>query len=299
MLMGANIPGTIKVQVIRKWLEGKSRDKIVEEVGISAGTVSSILKENRHNDPPFNTMREVAVKLSRQGESMESFAHLLRCRQILRKIEGLEVNTKSAEDGEEDYKQPHTKQQEVAKGEEKIESLIVALEVHCFKAGLPINEFIDLVDDISSAADRLGVTLENLPSYVRGLEDDTHRLRKEVQQINLQKQQALLDSHTTKELLEEFEQNRPLFARNQELKEKINTTTLEIERLRTELERRRVSNVIDEYEMAISEDELEEASRELGVNLDPDKLHAILMEVYHQPSKYTDMIAQRMRRQTQ
>jgi hypothetical protein len=295
--MGANIPSTIKVQVIRKWLEGKSRDKIVEEVGIAAGTVSNILTESRQNDPPFDLMREMAVKLSRQGESVESFAHLLRCRQILRKIEG--VNTEAAEDGEEDYKQPHIQQQEVAKGEEKIESLIVALEVHCFKAGLPINEFIGLVDDISSTADRLGVTLENLPSYVRGLEDDTYRLRKEVQEINLQKQQALIDNHATVKLLKEFELNRPLFARNQELKEKLNTMTLEIKRLRTELERKRISNVIDEYEMAISEDELEEANRELAINLNPDKLSEIAMEVYYHPSKYPDIITQVMRRQTQ
>lgn len=297
--MGAKIPSTIKVQVIRKWLEGKSRNKIVEEVGIAAGTVSSILKESRQNDPPFDLMREVAVKLSRQGESVESFAHLLRCRQKLRKIEGLGVNTKAAEDGEDDYKQPHTQQQGVAKGEEKIESLIVALEVHCFKAGLPINEFIGLVHDISSTADRLGVTLENLPSYVRGLEDDTYRLRKEVQEINLQKQQALIDNHATAKLLKEFELNRPLFARNQELKEKLNTMTLEIKRLRTEIERKRVSNVIDEYETAISEDELEEANRELAINLNPDKLSESAMEVYYHPSKYPDIITQVMRRQTQ
>lgn len=174
--MGANIPSPIKVEVIRKWLAGKSRDKIAKEVGIGAGTVSSILKESRQNDPPFDVMREVAVKLSRQGESVESFAHLLRLREILRKIEGLGANTKAAEDGEEDYKQHHTQQQEVAKGEEKIESLIVGLEVHCFKAGLPINEFIGLVDGISSTADRLGVALENLPSYVGELEKDLYRL---------------------------------------------------------------------------------------------------------------------------
>jgi hypothetical protein len=288
--MGAKIPSTIKVQVIRKWLEGKSRNKIVEEVGIAAGTVSSILKETRQNDPPFDLMREMAVKLSRQGESVESFAHLLRCRQKLRKIEGLGVNTKAAEDGEDDYNQPHTQQQGVAKGEEKIESLIVALEVYCFKAGLPINEFIELVDDISSMADRLGVTLENLPSYVRGLEKGLHSLRREVQEIKWEKQQALL---------KEFELSRPLIARNQELKEKLNTMTLEIKRLRTELERKRVSSEIDEYEMAISEDELAEANRELAIDLNPDKLSEIAMEVYYHPSKYPDIITQVMRRQTQ
>jgi hypothetical protein len=289
--MSANIPSPIKVQVIRKWLAGKSRDRIAKEVGIGAGTVSGILKESRRNDPPFDLMREVAVKLSRQGDSVQSFAPLIRCREILRKIEGLGVNSKPAGDGEEDYKQ-HTQQQqeEVAKGEEKIESLMIALEVFCFKQNLQIKKFIDLVYDLCSTADRLGVTLENLPIYVGELENDMHRLRKEVQGIKWQKQQ---------ELLKEFELNRPLSARNQELEEELYSMILERERFRTELERERASKVIDDYEMTISEDELEEANRQLGVNLNPDKLSEIAMEVYHHPSKYTDIIAQLMGRQTQ
>jgi transcriptional regulator with XRE-family HTH domain len=297
--MGAKVPNPIKVEVIRKWLEGKSREQIVKEVGIGAGTVSSILKENRQNDPPFDLMREVAVKLRRQGDSVESFAPLVRCREILRKIEGLGIITKHGRDGEEDYKQHHLQQQEVAKGEEKMESLIVAFEVYCFKANLQIKEFIDLLYDLSSTADRLGVTLENLPSYIRELENDAHRLRKEVQEIKLQKQQELRESNVTLDSLEEYKKNRPLIATIQELKEQLDTTTRERDTFRTEVERNIASKAMEEYEMTISEDEIEEANKEPGLNLDPDKLHKILMEVYYHPSKYADIIKQLMRRQTQ
>ena len=72
----------------------------------------------------------------------------------------------------------------------------------------------------------------------------------------MQKQQALLDSHTT----EEMEQAA------------------------------RASKAIEQYDMAISEDEIEEANKETGLNLDPDKLHTTLMEVYYHPSKYADII---------
>ena len=37
--MGSKIPKPIKLEVIRKWLEGKSRNKIAKEVGIGTGTV--------------------------------------------------------------------------------------------------------------------------------------------------------------------------------------------------------------------------------------------------------------------
>jgi hypothetical protein len=295
--MGAKVPNPIKVEVIRKWLEGKSREQIVNEVGIGAGTVSSILKENRQNDPPFDLMREVAVKLRRQGDSVESFAPLVRCREILRKVEGMVVNTREGR-GDEDNKQLR-QQLEVAKGEEKIESLIIAIEVYCFKANLPIKEFINLVHDLSSTAERLDVTLENLPNYIRELEYDAHKLRNEVQELNLQKQHAFQESNVTLDSLEEYKKNRPLIATIQELKEQLDTTTRERDTFRTEVERNIASKAMEEYEMTISEDEIEEANKEPGLNLDPDKLHKILMEVYYHPSKYADIIKQLMRRQTQ
>ena len=48
--MGRNIPRPIKVEVIRKWLQGKSRDQISKEVGIGARS-------------EFDRMRQVAVKM--------------------------------------------------------------------------------------------------------------------------------------------------------------------------------------------------------------------------------------------
>jgi hypothetical protein len=255
--------------------------------------VSGIIKESRESDPEFDLIREVAVILKRQGYNVGSFAPLLRCRQIFRKIEGLS-DTTQGEDGEQDSRQRNQhqqqQQQEVAKGEEKIEAIMTAFEVFCFKQNLQIKEFVDLVHGLCSTADRLGVTLENLPSYVGELENEMHRLRKEVQQLKQQKQQALVDFHTTEEQLREFFLSRPFIAQNQELKEKLNAMTLERERFRAELERKKASEVFDEYEGTISEDEVEEASRQLGINLNPDKLSEIAAAVYYNPSKYIHVI---------
>ncbi|HET7285625.1 MAG TPA: hypothetical protein VFI70_13155 [Nitrososphaeraceae archaeon] len=44
-------------------LQGKSRDQISKEVGIGAGTVSSIINECTQNDSEFDLMRQVAVKM--------------------------------------------------------------------------------------------------------------------------------------------------------------------------------------------------------------------------------------------
>jgi hypothetical protein len=95
--MGSKIPKPIKLEVIRKWLEGKSRNKIAKEVGIGAGTVSGIIQEFRQNDPEFDLLREVAVKLKNQGINIESFGSLVRLREILNQIEGIDHHDEAAE----------------------------------------------------------------------------------------------------------------------------------------------------------------------------------------------------------
>jgi hypothetical protein len=76
--MGGNIPRAIKVDVIREWLRGKTRDQIAKQEGVGAGTVSSIIQECRQNDIEFDLLRQVALELKNHGESIESFAPLVR-----------------------------------------------------------------------------------------------------------------------------------------------------------------------------------------------------------------------------
>jgi hypothetical protein len=182
--MGGNIPRPIKIEVIKKWLQGKSRDQIAKEEGIGSGTVSNIINERRHSDTEFDLMRQVALKLKLQGDSIESFAPLVRLREILRGLlqdtdasttrtivigggGGGEEQKEIKEQGEEGSNRQEPQQdKEAAKVEEKIESLIVALQVLCFKQNRSISEFVNLVYNLSSTADKLGVPLENLPSYI-------------------------------------------------------------------------------------------------------------------------------------
>jgi hypothetical protein len=82
--MGKKIPDPIRLEVIKRWLEGKSRDEIARELQISQGAVSGIIKEAAKNDPQFYLLREVAVKIKNQGMDIESFAPLVRLRAVLR-----------------------------------------------------------------------------------------------------------------------------------------------------------------------------------------------------------------------
>ena len=82
--MGRRIPDSIRQQAIKKWLEGNSRDVIAQELQISQGAVSGMIKEVGKNDPQFPLLREVAVKIKNQGMDIESFAPLVRLRAVLR-----------------------------------------------------------------------------------------------------------------------------------------------------------------------------------------------------------------------
>lgn len=65
--------------------------------------------------------------------------------------------------------------------EEKFESLLVNLEVFCFKQNRSINEFVSRVHNISGVAEILAVPLDKFPSYIKQLESDLHRLTKEIE----------------------------------------------------------------------------------------------------------------------
>jgi hypothetical protein len=206
--MGAKIPRPIKLDVIRKWLEGKSRDQIAKEVGIGAGTVSGIINECRQNDLQFDLLREVAVKLKSQGVDILSFAPLVRLREILEDKEWL-LDIRREGEGE-DLGQV-----------EKIESLIISMEVFCFKQGLSVKGFFDQVRELYWAAEKYETSLDEFPDYIKQLESNANVLVQEINQLKQEKQNALTNRQITAKLLEEFRMSRPLFEKNQELKQEL------------------------------------------------------------------------------
>ena len=240
------IPRAIKINVLRRWLNVQSRDQIAKEEEIGTGTVSSIIKEYRQNDTGFDLLRQVAVDLKNHSESAESFAPLIRIREILRRellllpyktITGIKIaGGQEHEDG--DLKTTL---------EKKLESLLQALLVFCFKHNLPIKDFVDDIHDLRRRANRLGIPLENLPSYVKRLEDTVHSLYEEIKQKRLEKEEALEDYDVTLELLEEYDANRPLFEENKKLREELDKVREQRDDYERELVSERIALGLDEY----------------------------------------------------
>ena len=138
--MGGRIPEQIRRDVIRKWLLGLRRDVIAKETNIGKGTVSEIISQYSSKDSEVDLIRQVALAIRDLKTDVFAFSQALRLKNILNEV-GL-------------------------KEEEKIESLVTITEIHCFKRGLDLQEFFDIVEEVTSYSNKLGIPVEDLPSNI-------------------------------------------------------------------------------------------------------------------------------------
>jgi hypothetical protein len=103
----------------------------------------------------------------------------------------------------------------------RMEALIVALEVFCFKERLSVEDFVSRVTNMYNTADNLGIPIQRFPSYVTELKDRIDILTQEKNRIEANKQAALRDYGVTLELLREYDANKPLLLQIQEYKQQL------------------------------------------------------------------------------
>jgi hypothetical protein len=147
--MGGKIPREIRLQVIRKWLEGKSRDLIAYQLHIGAGTASGIIKELRRGDFDVDLLREVALNLKDRGLDIQSFAPLVRLRHVLEEevgwISGVGLGQGEKKERNEEHGINNAGYYDHDNGvnqfvEKKMESLIMSLEVFCYQHDLSVKQ---------------------------------------------------------------------------------------------------------------------------------------------------------------
>lgn len=228
--MRPKIPEGIRRNVISEWLHGLSRDQVAKNNDKGAGTVSAIIKEAMQEDPEFDLQRQVALSLKKENNlDIKSFASLIRIRNKLIKEMGLNIDENSAK-------------VEVQEIEHKIELLIVNLSLFCFKRGFSIEEFIDVIENMSSLEHKTKIPIDQLPNQLLQKQRHLESIEKEIQEIKFKKQLLLIDYNTTADTLEEFKTNRPLFEKYIQLKR-------EFEEIKKD--QKRLLNNIDKLELKI------------------------------------------------
>ena len=280
--MRSKIPEPVRRNVINGWLHGLSRDEIAKNNGIGAGTVSAIIKEAMQNDSEFDLQRQVGVMLKKEDNlDIRSFAVLIRIRNKLITEMGLNNDDEKIKS-----------EVQVQELEHKIETLIVNLAVVCFKRGLSIDEFVDVIEDMSSLEDKVKIPLDQLPNQLLQQQRQLESKEKEIQEIKLKKTVLLNDHHTTVNILEEYTRNRPAFERYIKLKE-------ELEELKRE--RKRLLNNIAELQLKIwmmnyswssptSDIDIINSHYNSHCRLTAKELLDMVRDLVNHPRKYVDII---------
>jgi hypothetical protein len=275
--MGRRIPDPIRQQAIKKWLEGKSRDEIAQELKISQGAVSGIIKESGKDDPQFYLLREVAVKIKNQGMDIESFAPLVRLRAVLRD-KGVLTGS--------------TGQENLELIQNRLEAAIVNMEVLLFYKELSFEDFFSLVTNMYNLANEVGVLLNVFPSYIEELKDKIDVLIKEINQAEKKKQDFLNYHKKTLESVQEYIANKPFLVTLENIKEKLADKEGRIRELEEELHNERRSNDLEEQNTgSVSETELEKAKEELLPSVEIPHSMDMIKDVLKHPDRYMGVIS--------
>jgi|SRR5918996_1251116 hypothetical protein len=284
--MRPKIPESVRRNVISEWLHGISRDEVAKNNDIGAGTVSAIIKEAMQEDPEFDLQRQVALSLKKENNlDVKSFASLIRIRNKLIKEMGLNNDEKS-------------KVVEVQEIEHKIELLIVNLAVFCFKRGFSIEEFVDMLENMSSLEHKIKIPIEQLPNELLQKQRHLESTEKETQEIKLKKQLLLNDYNITADTLEEYKTNRPSFEKYIKLKKEFEETKRERKGLLNRIYELEVRNCMRKYSWSIPTSDIDIVNSDYNIRgkLTGEQLLKMAQDLVNHPRKYIDIIVSLQKR---
>jgi hypothetical protein len=92
--------------------------------------------------------------------------------------------------------------------------------------------------------------------------------------------------------LDEYRRNKPLVETIKSHQNKLEKEERQIQYLKKELRNEQNMNFRIKYSRLVSENELNEANNLLDRRIEPTELREIADEIYHNPSKYTDIISE-------
>jgi hypothetical protein len=273
------IPEPVRRNVISEWLHGLSRDEVAKNNDIGAGTVSAIIKEAMQEDAEIDLQRQVALCLKKENNlDIKSFASLIRIRNKLIKEMGLNNDEKS--------------KVEVQEIEHKIEPLIVNLARFCFKRGFSIEEFVDVIENMSSLEHKTKIPIEQLPNQLLQKQRHLESIEKEIQEIKFKKRLLLIDYNTTPDTLEEFKTNRPSFEKYIKLKKELEEMKKEQKRLLNNIVELQVKIWMMKYSWSIPTDDIDIINSNYNsyYKLTAEQLLKMANDLVTHPRNYIDII---------
>jgi transcriptional regulator with XRE-family HTH domain len=185
--MGGKIPVKTKQKVLKLWLSGVARKKIAEKVGIGDGTVTSIVQDAKENIPDVDLLHEVATEITRKNWDINIFSSGIRHRKILH---------------------------ERSINDDQIDSLIENVDEHCFKRGISVEHYVNLVQGVEETLLKYDCSIDALPELIA---------EKQAELIALKsyKLELLRENGLTEKEINDYSRDKPLVETIKGLREEI------------------------------------------------------------------------------
>src|SRR5215213_382795 len=186
--MPIRISDDTRNQVIREWLAGELRDKIASDTELSAGTITNILRDWRHQlgYPTADALRQLAIDLKRLGISTTDCAIGFRTVNIIKRLGLVE-----------------------AYEEKGLESFVSDIYNKCKYYGLTPDKLVTLAMQILDLLET--IPLSEIPNYVEEKSKDKQKLEEEIKNLlerklstQLEYEEALRKKKVTIDMLQEF-----------------------------------------------------------------------------------------------
>lgn len=168
--MPAAIDHVIKKQVITHYLQGVSRDRIADDNGIGAGTVSNIIDDwkNGVQGSDYDSVRELAIHCKKEGVNLEDLMSALRIKNYIRQI---------------------------STDEERVEQFIAK----CAASQDP-QKLVDVLDKIG----HIDVPLEELEEHIKQKQAEKETVLREIDEAR-----AIIDSvNVDRQIIEDYRELR-------------------------------------------------------------------------------------------
>ena len=156
--MGRRIPRSIRVEVLKQWLEGVSRDQIAKNNDIAFGTVSNILQGIKENDiPDIDLLREIDPALKREDLELKQFARAIRLKKFLDNL---------------------------GMTEEQIENFLEHLNVFFYRNDVgDIKNFLMQLESVSDMVRNLDLSIYDIEEYITDKQAELYSLICRIVQI--------------------------------------------------------------------------------------------------------------------
>ncbi len=171
--MPVKLPLATDSLVIQQWLQGKPRNDIAAENGVSSGAVTNIVKMWRHNlgFSVADELRELAVTMRKVGITAAQCALGFRIATIM-----LNVGVDEA----------------------SFESFILDVYNRCKDIGLSPENISSHIEDLLEFSK--AVPLSKIPNYIMQKADEKNKLEDEIEKLNVQKETLWVEKRNAESL---------------------------------------------------------------------------------------------------